>query len=95
LSIDEENNSEIDEGNYDGIELYNDDDEDDDEENNDKFKNKGIKNVGGNLDFDEDIEEEEEDEEEEDEEDEEDELEELDDEQLSESNDAAYYSDFD
>lgn len=95
LSIDEENNSEIDEGNYDGIELYNDDEEDDDEENNYKFKNKGIKNVGGNLDFDEDIEEEEEDELEDDEEEEEDELEELDDEQLSESNDAAYYSDFD
>jgi hypothetical protein len=94
LSIDEENNSEIDEGNYDGIELYNDDEEDDDEENNYKFKNKGIKNVGGNLDFDEDIEEEE-DEEEEDEEEEEDDLEEFDDEQLSESNDAAYYSDFD
>lgn len=95
LSIDEENNSEIDEGNYDGIELYNDDEEDDDEENNYKFKNKGIKNVGGNLDFDEDIEEEEEDELEDDEEEEEDELEELDDEQLSESNDIAYYSDFD
>ena len=95
LSIDEENNSEIDEGNYDGIELYNDDEDDDDEENNYKFKNKGIKNVGGNLDFDEDIEEEEEDEEEEEEEEEEDELEEMDDEQLSESNDAAYYSDFD
>ncbi len=95
LSIDEENNSEIDEGNYEGIELYNDDEDDDDEENNYKFKNKGIKNVGGNLDFDEDIEEEEEDEEEEEEEDEEDELEEMDDEQLSESNDTAYYSDFD
>lgn len=95
LSIDEENNSEIDEGNYDGIELYNDDEEEDDEENNYKFKNKGIKNVGGNLDFDEDIEEEEEEEEEDEEEEEEDELEELDDEQLSESNDAAYYSDFD
>jgi DNA-directed RNA polymerase subunit E'/Rpb7 len=95
LSIDEENNSEIDEGNYDGLELYNDDEDDDDEENNYKFKNKGIKNVGGNLDFDEDIEEEEEDEEEEEEEEEEDELEEMDDEQLSESNDAAYYSDFD
>ncbi len=94
LSIDEENNSEIDEGNYDGIEIYNDDDEEDDEENIYKFKNKGIKNVGGNLDFDEDIEEEE-DEEEEEEEEEEDELEELDDEQFSESNDTAYYSDFD
>ena len=77
LSIDEEDMSEVDEANYDGIEIFNDEDEEeDDEEGNYKFsKNKSSKNTGGGLEFDEDIDEE-------DEEEDEDELDEDNDDEL-------------
>ena len=61
LSIDEEDNSEIDDNNYDGIEMFNDEDEEDedDEGNNYKLnKGKSTKIIGG-LEFDDDIEEDE------------------------------------
>ena len=83
LSIDEEDMSEVDETNDDGIEIFNDEDEEEDEEEgNYKFsKNKLSKHGGGGLEFDEDIEEEEEEEEDE-------ELDEDEDEDVDE-----YYSD--
>ena len=67
LSIDEEDMSEVDEANYEGIEIFNDEDEEeDDEEANYKFsKSKSSKHGGRDLEFDEDIEEEEEEEDEE------------------------------
>jgi DNA-directed RNA polymerase subunit E'/Rpb7 len=70
LSIDEEDNSEIDDNNYDGIEMFNDEDEEDedDEGNNYKLnKGKSTKIIGG-LEFDDDIEEDEDEDEEEDDE---------------------------
>lgn len=67
LSIDEEDMSEVDEANYEGIEIFNDEDEEeDDEETNYKFsKSKSSKHGGRDLEFDEDIEEEEEEDDEE------------------------------
>ena len=70
LSIDEEDNSEIDDNNYDGIEMFNDEDEEDedDEGNNYKLnKGKSTKIIGG-LEFDDDIEEDEDEDEDEDDE---------------------------
>jgi DNA-directed RNA polymerase subunit E'/Rpb7 len=64
LSIDDEEDSELDETNYDGIELFNEEDEEEDEFNGDKpiDDSKGSKSKG-RLDFDEDDEEEEDEEE--------------------------------
>ena len=67
LSIDDEDMSEVDEANYEGIEIFNDEDEEeDDEEANYKFsKSKSSKHTGGaGLEFEDDIEEEEDEEEE-------------------------------
>jgi hypothetical protein len=66
LSIDEEEDSELDETNYDGIELFNEEDEEEDEFNTDKLKSNSKGGKKGGLDFDEDDDEEEEDEEEDD-----------------------------
>jgi DNA-directed RNA polymerase subunit E'/Rpb7 len=78
LSIDEEDMSEVDEANYEGIEIFNDEDEEEDEdEANYKFnKSKSSKHAGGGLEFDEDIEEEEDEEDEELDDDDDDEVEE-------------------
>lgn len=76
LSIDEEDMSEVDEANYEGIEIFNDEDEEeDDEEANYKFsKSKSSKHTGGvGLEFEDDIDEEEDDEDEDLDEDEDDE----------------------
>ena len=67
LSIDEEDMSEVDEANYEGIEIFNDEDEEeDDEEANYKFnKSKSSKHTGGaGLEFEDDIDEEEDEDEE-------------------------------
>lgn len=91
LSIDEEDMSEVDETNDDGIEIFNDEDEEEDEEEgNYKFsKNKLSKHGGGGLEFDEDIEEEEEEEEDE-------ELDEDEDEDVDEDySDGAEFENFD
>jgi len=76
LSIDEEDMSEVDEANYEGIEIFNDEDEEeDDEEGNYKFsKSNSSKNTGGaGLEFDDDLDEEDDEEDEELEDEEEDE----------------------
>ena len=91
LSIDEEDNSEIDDNNYDGIEMFNDEDEEDedDEGNNYKLnKGKSTKIIGG-LEFDDDIEEDEDEDEEED-----DELEDDIDEDDIDEDDSYEYDDF-
>ena len=75
LSIDEEDMSEVDEANYEGIEIFNDEDEEeDDEEANYKFnKSKSSKHTGGaGLEFDDEIEEEDEEDDELDEDDDDD-----------------------
>jgi hypothetical protein len=72
LSIDDEEDSELDETNFDGMEFFNEgEEEEDDEFNNDKLIDnvKGSKSKGGTLDFDEDDDIDNEDEEDEDEED--------------------------
>jgi len=72
LSIDDEEDSELDETNFDGMEFFNEgEEEEDDEFNNDKLIDnvKGSKSKGGTLDFDEDDDIDDEDEEDEDEED--------------------------
>ena len=72
VSIEDEEDSELDETNYDGIELFNEEDEEDDDEYNvykSISENKGNKTRGGSV-FDDEEEEEEEDEEEEEEEEE-------------------------
>ena len=71
LSIDDEEDSELDETNFDGMEFFNEgEEEEDDEFNNDKLIDnvKGSKSKGGTLDFDEDDDIDNEDEEDEDEE---------------------------
>jgi len=71
LSIDDEEDSELDETNFDGMEFFNEgEEEEDDEFNNDKLIDnvKGSKSKGGTLDFDEDDDIDDEDEEDEDEE---------------------------
>jgi DNA-directed RNA polymerase subunit E'/Rpb7 len=70
LSIDEEEDSELDETNYDGIELFNEEDEEEDEFNTDKLKSNSKGGKKGGLDFDEDDDDEEEEDEEEDDDDE-------------------------
>jgi DNA-directed RNA polymerase subunit E'/Rpb7 len=92
LSIDEEDNSEIDDNNYDGIEMFNDEDEEDedDEGNNYKLnKGKSTKIIGG-LEFDDDIEEDEDEDEEEDDELEDD----IDEDDIDEDESYAEYDDF-
>ena len=92
LSIDEEDNSEIDDNNYDGIEMFNDEDEEDedDEGNNYKLnKGKSTKIIGG-LEFDDDIEEDEDEDEEEDDELEDD----IDEDDRDEDETYAEYDDF-
>ncbi len=89
LSIDEEDMSEVDEANYEGVEIFNDEDEEeDDEEANYKFsKSKSSKHGGGGLEFDEDIDDEDEEEDEElDDEDDDDEVEEDSDRELFDDN---------
>ncbi len=79
LSIDEEDMSEVDEANYEGIEIFNDEDEEeDDEEANYKFnKSKSSKHTGGaGLEFEDDIDEEEDEDEEDLDEDEDDDVDE-------------------
>ena len=71
LSIEDEEDSELDETNFDGMEFFNEgEEEEDDEFNNDKLIDnvKGSKSKGGTLDFDEDDDIDNEDEEDEDEE---------------------------
>ena len=70
LSIDEEDNSEIDDNNYDGIEMFNDEDEEDEDDEGNNYKlNKGKSTkIKGGLEFDDDIEEDEDEDEEEDDE---------------------------
>jgi DNA-directed RNA polymerase subunit E'/Rpb7 len=92
LSIDEEDNSEIDDNNYDGIEMFNDEDEEDedDEGNNYKLnKGKSTKIIGG-LEFDDDIEEDEDEDDEEDDELEDD----IDEDDIDEDESYAEYDDF-
>jgi len=92
LSIDEEDNSEIDDNNYDGIEMFNDEDEEDedDEGNNYKLnKGKSTKIIGG-LEFDDDIEEDEDEDEDEDDELEDD----IDEDDIDEDDSYAGYDDF-
>jgi len=92
LSIDEEDNSEIDDNNYDGIEMFNDEDEEDedDEGNNYKLnKGKSTKIIGG-LEFDDDIEEDEDEDEDEDDELEDD----IDEDDIDEDESYAEYDDF-
>ena len=98
LSIGEEDNSEIDENNFDEADLFNDDDEEEDEEGggvNYKLKKGKTTKIIGGLEFDDDIEEEEE--EEEDEEEEDDELEDdLDEDDIDEDESyAETYDEFD
>lgn len=96
LSIGEEDNSEIDENNFDETDLFNDDEEEDEEGGvNYKLKKGKTTKIIGGLEFDDDIEEEEEEEEDEDEED--DELEDdLDEDDIDEDESyAETYDDFD
>jgi hypothetical protein len=96
LSIGEEDNSEIDENNFDETDLFNDDEEEDEEGGvNYKLKKGKTTKIIGGLEFDDDIEEEEE--EEEDEEEEDDELEDdLDEDDIDEDESyAETYDDFD
>jgi len=68
LSIDEEEDSELDETNYDGIELFNEEDEEEDEFNTDKLNSNSKGGKKGGVDFDEDDDEDEEEDEEDDDE---------------------------